>query len=295
MVTPYEKLLSGGNDTIQIVVTTACDLYTCSNCTQLLPFRKDYRHMSVKCFEQALKYLKDWPGVVGMFGGNPCCHPEFEVLCDLMDRYIQPQSRRGLWSNNILGHGPMIRKVFYPDGRFNLNVHRNIPAAMEIMDWLPDKLIKSSVRSDSWHSPILLNYKDLGMSEAEWVTAREACDINRKWSAAVVERSGRPYAYFCEVAAALDGIKGENHGMPLHHEWWKSPMVAYAHQVHACCDQGCGVPLRHKGHEDTDAVYDITHTFVPYTQLAKKIVTVAAATNRDTEVSEVTDYLRLRS
>lgn len=296
MLTPADKLRSGGNDIIQIIVSTSCDLYTCSNCTQLLPFRKDTRHMSLGVFLRAVKSLADWPGVVALFGGNPCTHPQFPQLCQILEDHIQPQSRRGLWSNNLMGHGAVVRRTFYPDGRFNLNVHKNVAAAMEMGEWVPGRIIRSSVREHSWHSPILMDRKDLGIGQLTWESLREHCDINQKWSAAIVERDDQPRAYFCEVAAALDGVRGDNHGVPLFPGWWKAPMTKFAHQVQGCCDQGCGVPLRFKGHQDVDATYDITPAFIPYTSLKTKSVTVTLHETPDMDGTvETTDYLRTRT
>lgn len=295
MLTPHDKLTSGVNDIIQIVVTTACDIYTCSNCTQLLPFRKDYKHMSVKCFLKAVKSLVDWPGVVSLFGGNPCSHPQFPELCQILEQYIQPQNRRGLWTNNLLGHGAVARRTFYPDGRFNLNVHKSIEAAVEIGEWLPSRLIRSSVREHSHHGPILCDYRDLKMGKRQWDELRESCDINQKWSAAIVQDTGEnPVAYFCEVAAALDGVRGDHHGVPVFPGWWKAPMVHFQHQVKGCCDQGCGVPLKLNGHLDDDRTYDVTASFVPYLSLKKAVVSITPVDDH-AHVPDTTDYLRLRS
>lgn len=294
MLTPNDKLTAGANDIIQIVVTTACDIYTCSNCTQLLPFRKDTKHMSLGCFLKAVKSLADWPGVIALFGGNPCSHPQFPELCRILEEHVQPQSRRGLWSNALLGHGAVARRTFYPDGRFNLNVHKNIAAAIEMGEWLPGKVIRSSVRECSHHAPILVSHKDLGIARREWTHLREACPINQKWSAAIVEDHGQPVAYFCEVAAALDGVRGDHHGVPVFPGWCKAPMVTFQHQINGCCDQGCGVPLKLNGHLDSDKTYDVTASFVPYLALKKPVVSLTPVNDHET-TADPTDYLRLRS
>lgn len=295
MLTPADKLRSGANDIIQIVVTTACDLYTCSNCTQLLPFRRDYLHMTLSCFERAVRSLQEWPGIVGMFGGNPCSHPHFPELCAILSDYL-PQRHRGLWSNNLLGHGALCRQTFYPQGRFNLNAHANHAAAKEIERWLPGHLITSSQDTPASHSPILLNRQDFGISEAAWVQARESCDINQHWSAAIVERDGDPYAYFCEVAAALDGIRKENSGLPVRAGWWQAPMAAYQAQVTSCCDRGCGVPLKVKGHFDHESVYDLSESFVPLASLTRRTNKVRLLAHQELPppIQETTDYMRTR-
>lgn len=255
------------NDTIQIIVTTACDLFNCSNCTQLLPFRKDARHMSVECFRKAVESVLEWPGVVALFGGNPCAHPRFEELCAILRELIPEQRRRGLWSNALMGKGGVVRETFYPHGRFNLNAHADAEAAREIDEWLPGKLIETSRNRLSWHSPVLMSRQDLGLTEAAWVGLRESCDINQTWSAAIRQgEDGEPYAYFCEVAAALDGVRGVNNGIRATPGWWREKMLFFERQVRNCCDGGgsgpsCGVPLRLLGHTDRSDTYDVTRAW----------------------------------
>lgn len=296
MLTPQDKLDSGVNDIIQIIVTTSCDLFTCSNCTQLLPFRQDARFMDIGVFLKAVKSLVGWPGVVSLFGGNPCSHPQFPELCRILEDHF-PQHQRGLWSNNLLGHGAQVRRTFYPDGRFNLNVHRNVNAAIEMGEWVPSRVIRASVREASYHGPVLMSHHDLSIGKREWNALREKCDINQKWSAAIAERDGKAVAYFCEVAAALDGVRGDNHGVPVFPGWWHSPIVEFQHQIQGCCDQGCGVPLKLTGHKDSEGVYDATRAFIPYVALKKnrQVGVIIHDSLPETPCKETTDYLRLRT
>lgn len=263
MLAPIDKQRKGGNDIIQVVVTTACDR-NCSNCTQLLAFRTDYKFMSIACFRAAVQSLEGWPGIVALFGGNPCVHPKFAELCHIMTEFVPPE-RRGLWTNNVFKHGAIAAQTF-GKGRLNLNAHGDPEAFAEMNRWFPGRVIPESKDRASWHSAILADYRDLGISEDAWIRSRERCDINQKWSAAIVERNGAPYGYFCEVAASLDGIRGVNNGIPALHGWWKRPMEFFGDQVRNCCDRGCGVPLRLKGHLDRDEIYDITESWAGATQ-----------------------------
>ena len=253
MISPAEKISQrGGNDIIQIEVTRACDLWTCSNCTRLLPFRRDTLHMSPEVFAKAVDSLAEWPGVVAMFGGNPCVHPEFEKLCAILAERV-PKQRRGLWTNAYREHGKLIAETF---GRFNLNPHGSAQAAAEMNRWTPGKLNNGGDRKQSWHSPMLLDWRELGMTYEDWSAQRERCDINQHWSAAIVERAGEPVAYWCEVGAALDGVRGTSNGIPVYPGWWRDAFPES--QVRNCCDMGCGVPLRWKGSPDEASNYDVT-------------------------------------
>ena len=292
MVAPTEK----SNDTIQIVITRSCDLFTCSNCTQLLPFRRDALHMQPDVFRDALRSLAGWPGIYGIFGGNPCSHPKFPELMRILVEEVPQQRQRGLWSNNLLGHGPLVREVFYPHARFNLNAHGSTTAAAVMDQYVPGKRIPTSRERHSWHSSILVDWRDVGLSEPEWIAARETCDINRSWSAALFERDGEPAAYFCEVGGALDAMRGEHHGMPALPGWWRAPMAAFQSQV-AICDKGCGVPLRQLGHRDSDAVYDASPSFIPYTEVRRGSgrVSIVPTLALATRTERPTDYQGLRS
>lgn len=295
MLAPIDKLNSRVNDIIQIVITTACTL-RCSNCTQLLPFRQDYRHMSLDCFRLAVESLIEWPGVIGIFGGNPCNHPKFPEICEILCEVVPDQRRRGLWSNDLLGHGEIAKKTFFPDGRFNLNAHAIKGAAAGIMEHLPGKIIQNSMYQQAEHAAILTNYRDLGITPAEWATRREGCDINQKWSAAIVERDHLPYAYFCEVAAALDGVRGLNSGIPAVTGWWRRSIETegFQNQIRTCCDAGCGVPLKFKGHQDNAETYDITPSWAEILPQQKQ-VTVECHTTIPGTVKETTDYMKARS
>lgn len=303
MLAPIDKLKSGINDIIQIVVTTACTL-NCSNCTQLLPFRKDYLHMSVECFREAVRSLKEWPGVIALFGGNPCSHPQFPELCRILAEEIPEQERRGLWSNDLLRHGQIAYDTFWPNGRFNLNAHGIPAAAMRIKESLRSKLIPGSDINHSQHAPILAHYADLSMSEEDWVKARESCEINQKWSGAIVERNEKPYAYFCEVAAALDGIRGQNNGIRVHPNWWKSPVImatrepetgnTFGWQVRQCCDKGCGVPLKLRSRVDKDQTYDASISYLPILDKPSRPTGVNPIDLNVYHTHEVTDYMGVR-
>lgn len=290
MLAPTQK----PNDIIQICVTRKCDLHSCSNCTQLLPFRQDAVEMSPEVFRLALRSLAGWRGVRAMFGGNPCTHSRFEDLCQILVEEVPDQRQRGLWANSLRGKGEVVKRTFWPNGRFNLNVHADPAAAAEIDQWLPGRVIESSRSRLSWHSPILLHYADAGLTEQQWIAAREDCDINQNWSAAIVERDGKPYAYFCEVAAALDGVRGENHGVLAEPGWWRWGMDRFAHQVTGCCDRGCGVPLRRRGHLDRDDTYDVSPGMVQLTIKKRGKINIAVGVG-DESVEEMTDYQRLRT
>lgn len=288
MLAPIDKLQAGRNQIIQIVITTACDR-ECSNCTQLLAWRTDYKFMTLECAREAFESLKDWPGIVALFGGNPCVHPQFPEICRIMSEIIKPE-QRGLWSNNLFKHGHVAKETFGRARMNNLNAHGDPEAFRNMSQWFGNRVIPESGTKQSMHAPILIDPKDFGVTAEEWVRLREGCDINQDWSGAIVQRSGKPYAYFCEVAAALDGIRGENSGVPAIPGWWRQRMPTFEHQVKNCCDRGCGYPLRAKGAFDTDEVQHLSRSWIR--QLPERKVNIQEVAAVGERASKATDYMR---
>lgn len=296
MVTPFDKIQPHArhqNDIIQIIVTRSCDLLFCSDCTQLLPYRKDVRHMSLDVFREALRSLEGWPGVRALFGGNPCSHPHFDALCEILQEEVPDQTKRGLWSNNLLGHGEIVRETFWPHARWNLNIHAEERAAAEMEKWLPGIPILGRGKP-SWHSPVLIHWEDMGLTYSQWVEKRENCDVNQRWSGAIAERDGRAYSYFCEIAAALDGVRGENHGLLARPGWWRLKIDSFDNQIKQCCDRGCGIPLKYKGHLDSDEIYDVSPRLLQIVDKTKK-PEIQIHTEPPESTAIATDYQKLFS
>ena len=79
---------------LQVKVTNACDL-DCKNCSVGVGLAKKLKKlywMTPDQFRVAIRSLEGFPGVIGMFGGNPCIHPRFEELCQIFREEIPIKS-----------------------------------------------------------------------------------------------------------------------------------------------------------------------------------------------------------
>lgn len=291
MLTPADKIKNGKNDIIQIFITHKCSVFSCSNCTQLLPFRKDTAEMSLECFEKAVKSLDGFPGVASLFGGDPTCHSRFDEICHMFVKLRPKPEQRGFWCNDVLRHGQIAADTF-SKSRTNFNVHGDKKAADRFREFFPHSPIYGE-SGRNHHGQILGFYKDYGIPESEWIEKRETCDINQNWSALIREVDGEPYVYFCEVAASIDGVRGVNHGIKAEPGWWQWPIERFQDQIANCCDNGCIVPLKLQGHEDREDVYDISPSWK--NELSdSKLVSVQVHENLPPMVHELTDYVGLR-
>ena len=243
---------------ICVDITNKCDL-ACSNCTRLLENQDGFWDMTPENFRLALQSLKDYHGIIAMIGGNPCMHPKFKELCQIFVEEIPNKMQRGLWTNNFFKHRELCEETF---GTFNLNSHGIPRAESKLIEMHKSVASKGAL---SWmyagtsnHSPILTAVKDLYPESEMWEKITN-CDINREWSASIVQNKGKLRAYFCEVAASFDLSRGTDNGHEVVAGWWKRHISDYAEQIKKFCP-GCGVPAKEKAHKDIENVDTFTET-----------------------------------
>jgi organic radical activating enzyme len=273
---------------ICIDVTNRCDL-RCSNCTRLLVNQDHHWDMTPDNFRTALRSLNGYQGVIAMIGGNPCLNKYFAELCGIFVEEIPNQRQRGLWSNNVFTYQELIRDTF---GFFNLNPHnddRCIASLEKLKEFIPSI---SYYKGNSTHAPLLTAVRDVIPDEQKMWDAIAGCDINRNWSASIVQHNGELRAYFCEVAASFDLARHGDHGVPVTEGWWRRSIVDYADQVKRFCP-GCGVPARLKGHLDKDETDDFSATNADIAGASRgrrKTIAVEAPEAVERTTRPVTDY-----
>jgi len=185
------------NGILQVHITRACDL-ACTGCTQGSQLAGKPVMMTAEQFYDALLSVRDYYGVIGIFGGNPTIHPKFEAFCQILKSII-PWEQRGLWSNNLNGYGKLCREIFNP-AVSNLNTHTSIERYEEMKrDW-PE--CNPKPLNDSRHSPPWVAMQDLDIPVEEQERLIENCDINKLWSAMICSFRGELRGFFCELAGA---------------------------------------------------------------------------------------------
>jgi hypothetical protein len=217
-------------ETIQIEITNAC-VNSCSNCTRFCGHHPKPFFMTVDQFRAAVDSLVDFPNMVGVMGGEPLLHPQFEEFC----RYLQariPPNRCGLWTCLPKGrehHARLITDTFW---NILLNDH-TYPGGIP-------------------HMPLLLTPREMTDPQNAWY-AIDHCGYQNCWSASITPKG----AYFCEVAAALDTILNANAGWPVEPGWWKRSPYHFISQMEAFCLR-CGGALRGPARMDIEGVDDIS-------------------------------------
>lgn len=282
---------------LQIHITRVCDL-ACISCTQGSNLGGKPVVMSLENFEIAVKSLVGYPGVVGIFGGNPTMHPKFADICEILRRNI-PYEQCGLWSNNLNGYGILCRDTYNP-AYSNLNVHSNLDSYREMKrDWPECNPIGLE---DSRHSPPYVAMKDMtDLTLPEMNHMIENCDINQLWSAMVCQFRGEPRAFFCEIAGAQSMLHEHDRDYPdtglyPDSDWWKLPMEAFKQQVRKHCYE-CGVPLKGFGDLAVNGTKEyVSKTHLPIYQLKKKagkeVIVVTNTKQLGSKLTRSTDYIQ---
>jgi len=243
---------------ICIDVTNKCDL-ACSNCTRLLANQDGLWEMSPENFRLALQSLKDYYGIIAMIGGNPCMHSKFPELCKIFEEEIPNKLQRGIWTNNPFKHEALCNETF---GTYNLNAHGEERAklALERMSTKArdDGAVVWTYMGNSVHAPLLTAIKDIYPEDQMWEKITQ-CEINRDWSATIIERNGELRSYFCEVAASFDVARNQDNGHKVFPGWWKQRIENFGDQIKHFCP-GCGVAAKQKGNKDSDEIDTYTQT-----------------------------------
>lgn len=250
MVIPSQRRKGVWLDGIcQVMITRACNL-SCVHCSAGSDLGGKPMMMTVEQFRQACISLESYFGVVGVFGGNPAIHPQFDKICEVM-RGVIPFPRRGLWCNALLGKGAHARVTFNPKVS-NLNVHMDREAYEEFRATWPESTpYLKGLDRDSVHSSPWVSMTDLGIPEEKRWEHISKCDINRWWSSLIGVWRGELRMWFCEIAAHQAMLNEGNPdypdtGLPVTPDTWRRPMADWEHQVRAHCHD-CGIPLRRPG------------------------------------------------
>lgn len=237
---------------IQIDITNACN-HQCSNCTRFCGHHEKPFMMDFETFKQAVDSLVDFPGMVGIMGGEPTLHPEFERFVEYYASKIGPSTRSPRGCAPIVDFSEYrTRELSEVKGRRGLwtslgrGYYKHFELIQEVFDY---QCINDHV-NPGLHQALLVSRKELGIADNEWVKLRDNCWIQNLWSSGVTPKG----AFFCEVAGALDTLFDGPGGWPLDEKWWLRRPKDFGEQLQWCemCGAALQVPRRQANEEVDD-------------------------------------------
>lgn len=237
---------------IQIDVTNHCPRQ-CSNCTRMLAHvpKQDRFFMPLDQFRGAIDALEYFPQesevhpnrqnngvkVVGIIGGEPLLHPDFEAICEAMRQAFPRKRNRGLWTSlpwQTHKYAAAVRNTFDDGGYINQNLHDT-----EVV-----------------HHPFLIAVEDLVSDAATMWKLIDACPLQHIWSSSITPKG----FFFCEVAAAMDMVFQGPGGMPVTSACWQHDLAEYRDQIERWCPR-CGFAAQNlPKRRDTDETDDLSES-----------------------------------
>jgi len=206
---------------IQIELNNYCP-HSCAYCTRFTHhLRQDQRYnMKLNELSYILEVMrgKGYKGKLGIIGGEPTVHPEFEAVCKVVK---WDWTSLGLWLALWTSGGPRYEKykpeidecfswVAYNDKADPMCHHQ--PLTMASCDIVPDAELRAELISDCW--------------------------VQRIWCPSITPKG----VFFCEVAAAWDRLLDGPGGWPIESDWQEYGPEDYKSQMWACELCGMCVP-----------------------------------------------------
>lgn len=199
------------NTVIHVDVTNSCFL-ACANCTRAVGHHRKPYFMDLDMVRKAIASLQDFPGRIGIMGGEPCLHPKFLEILGIVREMIPDRRRREFWTSGFKWkeYREEILKTFDED-RVTYNDHS---------------------QASGRHQPLLVAIEEMVEDEELRKILINNCPFQARWSAAITPKG----AFFCEIAAAQDYLFDGPGGYPIEPGWWKKSQPEFQDQV----DQYCG-------------------------------------------------------
>ncbi len=242
---------------IQIELTNACH-HKCANCTRFCGHHKKSFFMDWPVFEKAVRSLDGYQGMVGMMGGEPTLHPEFEKFTLFLaenfgDRKVLERGRKP-----IPDFFKYIAREFGPAKRLQRGLWTSAgPLYYKHFEIIQDSFHTQLINDhkyNSIHQGILISRRDLGIADDDWLKLRDACWLQNTWSASVTPKG----AFFCEVAAALDMLFDGPGGWPIEPGWWKRKPEDFGDQLKWC--ELCGIALQGPRSQANTGIDDVSES-----------------------------------
>lgn len=279
--------------TIQVELTNAC-VHSCSNCTRFCGHHKKPFFMDWDTFKRAVDSLKDWPRQIGIMGGEPTLHPEFERFVEYACKVHPEPYQIGGGKKPVKSLSCYIQDV--NDVRSNfVNKYRGVALWSSVCatyaqhyEFIQDNFIFQCVNdhtASSRHQAWLMTRKEFGIGDSDWIKMRDNCWWQKLLNSPSITPKG---AFFCEVAAAMDMLFDGPGGWKIEKDWWRRDPNDYKDQLFWCeyCS-GAFCDLERDANEGVDDVSPLMQQKLLEIQSPKALQgkTVVHSTDSTTDVN----------
>lgn len=257
MKSPYEQNI------VQIDITDACP-HNCANCTRYNRNKPKHYFMDFDTFKRCVDSVVDYPGgLVGIMGGEPTLHPEFEKFLEYYAEKIGPKyvgaQKKGLEiirdfndyrNTSLYNMKPKSRRGLFSSVSKTYAKHYET-----IQDIFPEYQCLNDHAHPGRHVSLLCASAELPIPEAKRQALIDRCWLNGTWSASMTPKG----AYFCEVAGQLDILfdaipdderaalgMPKSGGVKIEKNWFKRHHDDFEDQKLWCNFCGAAMPCKQK-------------------------------------------------
>lgn len=189
----------------------------CTRCDRHLGHKR--YNMDLYAFEQALLSYSEFEGLIGIIGGEPLLHPQFDEICLIIQRYY-PAIKMHLFTSidpKKSKHKDLIYRTFYhiayhPHTDEQEKEFKHQPMTIAIRDVVKNEKLRNELINDCW--------------------------LQRKWCPTITDDG----AYFCETGASIAKLLGIK-GWPVYPKWWLRDSEEFGYQLDICQYCGMAIPM----------------------------------------------------
>lgn len=250
---------------MEIDITNACE-HRCSNCTRFCGHHKKPFFMDFETFKRAVDSLEGYQGLISTIGGEPLLHPEYnrfaEYLRSVRGDYVSMNDGRckaivkdylafakaQRWFEGAMNRGKGYLLFTSMPGNYYYRYEAVEDTVTDL--WLNDHT------NPSFHQPILVSRKDLGISDEEFEVLRNNCWLQNFWSASITPKG----AFFCEIAGTLDMLFNGPGGKKIEPGWWNLDIMEFKDQFQWC--DICGMALSTYSRNANEEIDDASPTLL---------------------------------
>ncbi|GHT01607.1 hypothetical protein AGMMS50276_29970 [Synergistales bacterium] len=216
--------------------------------------------MDFETFKRAVDSLKGYDGLISTIGGEPLLHPDYSRFAEYLRQVcgrakLTDVSRGKAIVKDYLAYAKAQRWIegAANRGRGHL-LFTSIPNNYynyyeDVQDTVSDLWLNDH-SSPSFHQPILISRKDLGICDEEFEVLRNRCWLQNFWSGSITPKG----TFFCEIAGTLDILFDGPGGKPIEPDWWKRDVSEFSEQFQWC--DICGMALKTFSRSANDGIDD---------------------------------------
>lgn len=256
---------------MEIDITNVCGK-RCSNCTRFCGHHDQTFFMDFDTFKRAVDSLEGFEGLISTIGGEPLLHPEYNRFAEYLrsvrgEQYIEMND--GRCKAIVKDYLAFAKAQRWFEGSLNKGkgylLFTSMPQTYyrcyeSVEDTVTDLWLNDHT-NPSFHQPILVSRKDLGISDEEFAVMRDNCWLENFWSASITPKG----AFFCEIAGTLDMLFHGPGGKKIEPGWWDKDISEFQDQFHWC--DICGMALSTYSRNANDEIDDASPTLMKKLEL----------------------------